>query len=67
MTGKEASRVVVAGLLELVPERTCAACDDAVALPGRTEVLPLLDKAGVVALFFCAGCGLAESQPTAEA
>ena len=67
MTGKEASKVVVAGLLEMARERTCAACDERVALPGRTELRPFSDTAGLVVLFFCAGCGLAESQPKAEA
>lgn len=52
MTKRDAGKVVRAGLLELMPVRTCAGCEKHFPLPGH-EVLFRLSDVGAVLLFFC--------------
>lgn len=52
MTAKDAGKVVRAGLLELMPERECAGCEQRVTLPGLTVMLHV-GTVGAVVLFFC--------------
>ena len=64
MTGKEASKVLNAAVLEVMPHRKCSGCGDPLPVQAPSEPHAMEDGGGLVVLFWCQMCG---PTPRAEA